>query len=149
MTVMIENIKCIIKESRRSCLTVLIVFIMVSVMTLITFMAASRITKDSAVETREEDDIAITSDTNEYIVNTPDDVDESTKRYFYYSSSSDSDGTIPADYTIRRQLVYDPITKIIYIKQQQEGWGKYIYEPYYSENGKLCRYVDGEIIEVD
>lgn len=32
---------------------------------------------------------------------------------------------------------------IIYVK------GLYVLAPYYSPNGKLCHYVDGEIVEID
>lgn len=45
------------------------------------------------------------------------------------------------------ELIYDEYTKIIYIKAFQ-GYNHYTYLPYYSENGKLCRYIDGEIVEV-
>ena len=40
-------------------------------------------------------------------------------------------------------LEYDEDTKIVYYRTS------YKMCPYYSENGKLCRYVDGEIIEID
>lgn len=45
-------------------------------------------------------------------------------------------------------LVSDPDTGIIYIKNRTYA-GHRIYTPYYSENGKLCRYDDGRIVEVE
>lgn len=45
--------------------------------------------------------------------------------------------------TTGMMLEYDEDTKIVYWK------GHYRISPYYSENGKLCRYVDGEIVEVE
>lgn len=53
-----------------------------------------------------------------------------------------------ADYDITFNLVSDPETGIIYIKNYTY-YGNYVYTPYYSKNGKLCRYVDGEIKEVE
>ena len=53
-----------------------------------------------------------------------------------------------ADYDITFNLVSDPETGIIYIKNYTYH-GNYVYTPYYSKNGKLCRYVDGEIKEVE
>lgn len=52
-----------------------------------------------------------------------------------------------ADYDVTFNLVSDPQTNIIYIKSQ--AYNDYVYTPYYSKNGKLCRYVDGEIKEID
>lgn len=40
------------------------------------------------------------------------------------------------------QLYYDNETLIVYYATG------YQLAPYYSENGKLCRYVDGEIVEI-
>ena len=54
---------------------------------------------------------------------------------------------VQADYDITFNLVSDPQTGIIYIKSQT--YNDYVYTPYYSKNGKLCRYVDGEIKEVE
>ena len=47
----------------------------------------------------------------------------------------------------RFNLVEDGETGILYISNRTyENY--YIYTPYYSENGKLCRYCDGKIVEV-
>lgn len=46
-----------------------------------------------------------------------------------------------------QDLIYDENTKIIYIKSKTYFY--YVYLPYYSENGKFCRYIDGEIVEVN
>lgn len=53
-----------------------------------------------------------------------------------------------ADYDTTFNLVSDPETGIIYIKNYTY-YGNYVYTPYYSKNGKLCRYVDGEIKEIE
>lgn len=45
-------------------------------------------------------------------------------------------------------LVSDPTTGIIYIKNLTRA-GYFVYTPYYSENGKLCKFVDNKIVEVD
>ena len=45
-------------------------------------------------------------------------------------------------------LVSDHDTGIIYIKNHTYN-GRYVYTPYYSENGKLCRYDEGRIVEVE
>lgn len=45
-------------------------------------------------------------------------------------------------------LVADSRTKIIYIKNYTYA-GHRIYIPYYSENGKLCKFVDNKIVEVN
>ena len=45
-------------------------------------------------------------------------------------------------------LVSDNDTGIIYIRNYTKG-GNYVYTPYYSRNGKLCRYDDGRIVEVE
>lgn len=55
---------------------------------------------------------------------------------------------VQVDYTITFNLVSDPQTNIIYIKNNTDN-NKPVYTPYYSKNGKLCRYVDGEIKEVE
>ena len=44
-------------------------------------------------------------------------------------------------------LVSDPDTGIIYIKNYTYH-NNHVYTPYYSENGKLCKYNDGKIVEV-
>lgn len=46
------------------------------------------------------------------------------------------------------ELTYDLETRIVYIR----NYGSHFYTtltPYYSENGKLCRYINGEIVEID
>lgn len=45
-------------------------------------------------------------------------------------------------------LVSDHDTGIIYIRNRTY-YGYYVYTPYYSENGKLCRYDDSRIVEVE
>jgi len=45
-------------------------------------------------------------------------------------------------------LVSDSDTGIIYISNYTTN-GYRIYTPYYSKNGKLCRYDDGRIVEVE
>lgn len=45
-------------------------------------------------------------------------------------------------------LVSDRDTKIIYISNRTYD-SRYVYTPYYSKNGKLCRYDDGRIVEVE
>lgn len=53
--------------------------------------------------------------------------------------------------TVDENLVYDVNTKIVYyaftdgVSQYSNGF----MSPYYSENGKLCRFINGEIQEVD
>lgn len=51
-------------------------------------------------------------------------------------------------------LVVDSKTKIVYIdnivKESDATLQTYhIYTPYYSKNGKLCRYEDGKLMEVE
>lgn len=55
---------------------------------------------------------------------------------------------VQVDYAITFNLVSDPQTNIVYIKNNTYGDNP-IYTPYYSKNGKLCKYVDGEIKEID
>lgn len=45
-------------------------------------------------------------------------------------------------------VVADKNTHILYI-YHHEGCESAVLCPYYSKNGKLCRYEDGKIIEVD
>lgn len=45
-------------------------------------------------------------------------------------------------------LVSDRATNIIYIRNYTYN-GCYVYTPYYSENGKLCKFVDNKIVEVN
>lgn len=49
------------------------------------------------------------------------------------------------DFTV--EIVADKDTHILYIKYSS-GYEGYL-SPYYSKNGKLCRYEDGKIIEVE
>ena len=44
-------------------------------------------------------------------------------------------------------LASDEETGIVYIKNYTY-YGNYVYTPYYSENGKLCKYDNGEIVEI-
>ena len=45
-------------------------------------------------------------------------------------------------------LVSDHDTGIIYIKNRTYC-GFFVYTPYYSENGMLCKYKNGKIVEVE
>lgn len=63
------------------------------------------------------------------------------------AKNSNNSSELITPYTFGSELIYDEYTKIIYIKTRTYGYC-YIYLPYYSENGNLCRYVDGEIVEV-
>ena len=57
----------------------------------------------------------------------------------------DKEGKTKYDFV---ELTYDVKTRIVYIR----NYGSHFYTtltPYYSENGKLCRYIDGEIVEID
>lgn len=50
------------------------------------------------------------------------------------------------------KLTFDHKTKIIYIDNSIDTGGaldSHVYTPYYSENGKLCKFVDGNIVELD
>lgn len=44
-------------------------------------------------------------------------------------------------------LVYDIDTKVVYYNQCTSNL-YYVRIPFYSEHGKLCRYVDDEIVEI-
>lgn len=48
-------------------------------------------------------------------------------------------------------LVYDPETRIVYYRQKEmSGYKGFGYlAPYYSECGFLCRYVNGQIVEIE
>ena len=49
-------------------------------------------------------------------------------------------------------LTFDYKTKIVYIDNRihtYSGYENHIYTPYYSENGKLCKFDDGEIVELE
>jgi hypothetical protein len=46
-----------------------------------------------------------------------------------------------------KYIVADEETHILYIKYAVGNLG--YFSPYYSENGKLCKYEDGKIIEVE
>jgi hypothetical protein len=52
----------------------------------------------------------------------------------------DSDGTF--------DLVADPETGVIYIKNYTRD-SYTVYTPYFSENGKLCKYDDHKIVEIE
>ena len=50
-------------------------------------------------------------------------------------------------------LIVDDKTKIVYIDNAIDTGDKglytyHIYTPYYSENGRLCKYDDGKLIEI-
>lgn len=46
------------------------------------------------------------------------------------------------------QLVYDEDTHIVYMRNSTTH-GYYVFTPYYSENGKLLRYENGELVEIN
>ena len=53
-------------------------------------------------------------------------------------------------------LITDQKTGIVYIDNMivtfdKDGWRNYnnVYTPYYSMNGKLCRFVDGKVVEIE
>lgn len=49
------------------------------------------------------------------------------------------------------RLIEDPSTGILYIDNRIDdgsAWDAHIYTPYYSSNGKPCKYEDNEIVEV-
>lgn len=48
-------------------------------------------------------------------------------------------------------LSYDTYTKNVYIKNSLSGYafGSVVYTEYLSENMKHCKYIDGQIVEVD
>lgn len=52
-------------------------------------------------------------------------------------------------------LITDQKTGIVYIDNLivtfDDGWKHYnhVYTPYYGRNGKLCRFVDGKVVEVE
>ena len=52
------------------------------------------------------------------------------------------------DTTSSFELVSDPDTKVVYIKNYTKG-GYSVFTPYYSANGKLCRYEDNALVEID
>lgn len=75
---------------------------------------------------------------------------------------SGCDGTVTGskDYDIHSELrsingyddlYYYDLTKIVYvIFNECAGYSGYGYmAPYYSENGRLCKYEDGKIIEIE
>lgn len=45
-------------------------------------------------------------------------------------------------------LTEDPNTHIVYIKNKVSQYNHVVLTPYYSENGKLCRFVSGKIVEI-
>ena len=47
-------------------------------------------------------------------------------------------------------LSYDSDTKVVYyyFREINGYWGYGYMSPYISENGKYCRYINGEIVEV-
>lgn len=52
-------------------------------------------------------------------------------------------------------LIMDQKTGIVYIDNTiatfDDSWKHYnhVYTPYYGKNGKLCRFVDGKVVEVE
>ena len=50
--------------------------------------------------------------------------------------------------TDRFELYEDPYTGILYIKNQTQSYC-YVYTPYFGPHGKLCKYIDGQIKEIE
>lgn len=53
-------------------------------------------------------------------------------------------------------LTVDKKTNIVYINNEVCGYDEYgwkhvyhVYTPYYSKNGKICKYVDGKVVEIE
>lgn len=70
------------------------------------------------------------------------------------NSEKTSTGDTYTDMAIRSEfcnisdrLVYDSNTLVIYYKFKTSYYG--YMAPYYSESGKLCRYIDGQIVEIE
>lgn len=64
-------------------------------------------------------------------------------------------GSVDIEYS-EFDLIVDRKTDIVYIDNtittyDDDGWKKYshVYTPYYSRNGKLCRFVDGKVEEIE
>lgn len=50
------------------------------------------------------------------------------------------------------KLIVDKKTGVIYINNTfdyEGGSPGHVYTPYYSKNGKLCRWVDGKVVEIN
>lgn len=54
------------------------------------------------------------------------------------------------------ELAVDEVTNIVYIDnavtwKDGDGWRReaHIYTPYYSKNGKLCKFDDGKVVEIE
>ena len=69
-------------------------------------------------------------------------------------TTTPSISTVDMEYS-QFDLICDEKTNIVYIdnvvKSETEYGYKYhhIYTPYYSRNGKLCRFVDGKVVEIE
>lgn len=77
--------------------------------------------------------------------------DETTDATNLTSSQADSEQTLEiyardlfSNGLLSSKLVYDTNTKVIYIVSY---YGEYT--PYLSENGNYCRYIDGEIVDIE
>ena len=69
----------------------------------------------------------------------------------------ESDST-PTIYSVRKEytefnLKVDSKTGIIYIDNEIDipdtSRDSHVYTPYYSRRGKLCRFIDGKVVEVE
>lgn len=120
-----KNIKRILNNKGKSIITVVIVAVIGIIIITAAFCAAFHIDSKS-----------------HQVVNT-----KNNETYTLYSGF----GTNSRLSQIDNDLCYDIYTNIVYITFQT-GVGRsavgYM-SPYYSENGKLCRYVDGELIELE
>ena len=60
----------------------------------------------------------------------------------YSDSATTSEITVTAYHFSEKQLIYDNVTSIVYIRSE------YGIIPYLSENGNPCRFVNGKIVDV-
>ena len=69
-------------------------------------------------------------------------------------STTPSVGTVQMEYS-QFNLTCDEKTSIVYIDNVVKNETEYSYEyfhiytPYYSRTGKLCRFVDGKVVEIE
>ena len=67
-----------------------------------------------------------------------------------YSSGESISQDVAVEYS-DFELVVDPTTDIVYIDNtvyDSHGNTTYhVYTPYYSKNGKICKFVDGKIVD--
>lgn len=72
--------------------------------------------------------------------------------YSFFAFISKDDGTVDVEdasmTTSTFDTVIDPNTNIVYIDNTTSK-NYHVYTPYYGENGKICKYEDGRIIEIE